>query len=92
MNMMTKDNGSEIGKKGDNERRGQDGSMDLVKLTNLVSGGEKWGRRAIAPSVYYKGFHIYQSLPRLEEMEWLNMETIAKYMHSENKKKRRTKK
>jgi hypothetical protein len=55
-NITTRDDGSEIGEKEDNERRGQDGSRDSVKLANSVSGGEKRGERAIAPSVYYKDF------------------------------------
>jgi hypothetical protein len=53
---MTKDNGSEISEKEDNERLGQEGSRDLEKLANSVSGGQKRGERAIAPSVYYKDF------------------------------------
>jgi hypothetical protein len=90
--MTTEDDGDEMGENQDNERRGQDESKDLVRLANSVSGGEKRGRRAIAPSVYYKIFHIYRSLPRLEGTKWPNKETTAKYVQSENKNKRRTKK
>jgi hypothetical protein len=75
--MMTKGDGSEMGENGDNERQGQDGSRDLVILVNSVSGGEKRGRRAIAPSVYYKVFHIYRSLSKLEGTTWPNKETTA---------------